>query len=117
MVAPATIDEYLAAVEEPKRSTLEAVRASIRRLAPDAVETISYGMPAFKVGTKAIAGLAAFKAHLAYLPHSSEVFPVLAEELAGHTWTKGSLHFAVDEPLAEALVAQLIAVRRSQAGV
>ena len=54
---------------------------------------------------------------LAYLPHSSEVFPVLAEELAGHTWTKGSLHFAVDEPLPDALVAQLIAVRRSQAGV
>lgn len=114
---PTTIDEYLAGVDEPKRSTLEVVRRSIHRAAPDAVEAISYGMPAFRVGTKVIAGLAAFKAHLAYLPHSSETFPALRDELAGYTVTKGSLHFAVDVPLPDELVARLVEVRRAEAGV
>jgi uncharacterized protein YdhG (YjbR/CyaY superfamily) len=116
MVA-ADIDEYLAAVPEPKRSTLQAVRDAIASAAPDAEEAISYGMPAFKVGGKAIAGFAAFKAHLAYLPHSSNVFPELTESLAGYTVTKGSLHFPIDEPLPAALIAELVAVRRAEAGV
>ena len=117
MPAPADIDEYLAGVAEVPRATLEALRASIRRAAPDAVEAISYGMPAFKVGGKAVAGFAAFKHHLAYLPHSSSVFPVLGDRLAGYTVTKGSLHFPWDEPLPEDLVAELVAARRSEAGV
>lgn len=117
MSAPADIDAYLAEVPEPKRSTLLALRASILRAAPDAVEVISYDMPGFKVGGKAVAGFAAFKGHLAYLPHSSTVFPELGDELAGYTVTKGSLHFGVDEPLPDALVARLIEVRRAEAGV
>jgi uncharacterized protein YdhG (YjbR/CyaY superfamily) len=116
MVA-ADIDEYLADVPEPKRSTLQAVRGAIASAAPDAVEAISYGMPAFKVGGKAIAGFAAFKDHLSYLPHSSNVFPELTEALAGYTVTKGSLHFPIDEPLPAALIAELVAVRRAEAGV
>src|SRR4029077_2417512 len=66
------VDDYLAGVEEPKRSTLEAVRRSILAVAPDAEQGISYGMPAFLVDGKLVAGLAAFKNHLAYLPHSGD---------------------------------------------
>jgi uncharacterized protein YdhG (YjbR/CyaY superfamily) len=116
-MAAAEVDAYLAKVDEPKRSTLEAVRAAILRAAPDGEEVISYGMPACKVGGKAIAGFAAFKGHLSYLPHSSTVFPQLAERLAGYTITKGSLHFPIDEPLPDDLVAELVAVRRAEAGV
>jgi uncharacterized protein YdhG (YjbR/CyaY superfamily) len=63
------VDAYLAGVDEPKRSTLEALRRSIRAIVPDAEEGISYGMPAFRVGGKVVAGFAAFTNHLAYLPH------------------------------------------------
>ena len=60
-------------------------------------------MPAFRVGGKVVAGFAAFKNHLAYLPHSGSVLPGLADELAGYEWSSGSLHFAIDKPLPDDL--------------
>ncbi len=62
------VDAYLAGLEEPKRTTLEALRRSILAVVPDAEEGISYGMPAFRVDGKVVGGFAAFKNHLAYLP-------------------------------------------------
>jgi uncharacterized protein YdhG (YjbR/CyaY superfamily) len=108
------IDRYLAAVDEPKRSTLEELRRTILGIVPDAEQCISYGMPAFKVRGKTVAGFAAFKNHLSYFPHSSSVLPVLADEVAAYGGSKGTLQFAVDTPLPRALVAKLIAVRTSQ---
>ena len=72
-------------------------------------------MPSFKLRGKTIAGFAAFKDHLSYLPHSGSVIPQLAEETAGYTSTKGSLHFPIDQPLPEPLVEKLLAVRMAQA--
>ena len=57
------IDCYLSALDEPKRSTLEALRHSILEVVPEAEQCISYGMPAFKVQGKTLAGFAAFKHH------------------------------------------------------
>ena len=102
------VDAYLAGVDEPKRSTLETLRRSIRAIVPDAEEGISYGMPAFRVGGKVVAGFAAFKNHLAYLPHSGEVLASLGDRLNGYERTSGSLHFAVDEPLPDDLVRRLV---------
>jgi uncharacterized protein YdhG (YjbR/CyaY superfamily) len=104
----AEVDAYLAEVEEPKRRTLEALRRSIRAVVPDSEECISYGMPAFRVRGKVVAGFAAFKNHLAYLPHSGEVLTSLDDRLAGYERTSGSLHFAVDEPLPDDLVRSLV---------
>jgi uncharacterized protein YdhG (YjbR/CyaY superfamily) len=108
---PADIAAYLAALDEPQRSTLTEMRRRVLAVVPEAEECISYGMPAFRVGGRVVAGLAAFKNHLAYLPHSGSVFGELTEELAGYTATKGSLHFAVDKPLPKTLVKQLITLR------
>ena len=73
------------------------------------------GVPAFKVRGKAIAGFAAFKNHLSYLPHSGSVFPRLHDELKGYTTSSGALRFGIDEPLPVPLVEKLIAVRLQQA--
>ncbi|MES2169426.1 MAG: DUF1801 domain-containing protein [Actinomycetota bacterium] len=104
----AEIDEYLANIPEPKRATLERTRAQILAVLPDAEQCISYTMPAFRVDGKVIAGFAAFTKHLAYLPHSGSVLTALADDVAGYEQTKGSLHFAIDEPLPDALVRKLI---------
>jgi len=105
------VDAYLAALEEPKRSTLEALRRSIRAVVPDAEECISYGVPAFRVRGKVVAGFAAFKNHLAYLPHSGAVLADLGDRLDGYEHTSGSLHFPVDQPLPDDLVRSLVSAK------
>jgi uncharacterized protein YdhG (YjbR/CyaY superfamily) len=109
------IDQYLDGMEEPKRTTLTRLRQTILDILPEADQGISYGVPAFKVDGKTIAGFAAFKNHLSYLPHSGSVFPQLSEELQGYSTSLGALRFGVDEPLPAALVRKLIATRLRQA--
>ena len=109
------IDEYLDALDEPKRTTLSRLRQAILAILPEAEQGLSYGVPAFKVGGKTIAGFAAFKRHLSYLPHSGSVFPELAEELRAYPMSTGALRFPVDEPLPRDIVEKLISVRLRQA--
>jgi uncharacterized protein YdhG (YjbR/CyaY superfamily) len=109
------IDQYLADLEDPKRSTLQRLRQTILDVVPEAEEGISYQVPAFRVHGKVIAGFAAFKNHLSYLPHSGSVFPLLRDEVASYKISKGALQFPVDSPLPKRLVEQLIRVRMAQA--
>jgi uncharacterized protein YdhG (YjbR/CyaY superfamily) len=111
------IDRYLAGLDEPKRTTLEALRRSILEVVPDAEQGISYGVPAFKLQGKTVAGFAAFKSHLSYLPHSGSVLPALGDEVAQYDQTKGSLHFAIDKPLSKRLVRKLLTTRMRQLGL
>ena len=111
------IDTYVAALDEPKRSTLEALRRTILDVIPDAEQGISYGTPAFKVQGKAVAGFAAFKGHLSYLPHSGSVLAALRDEVDGYETSKGSLKFAIDQPLPNALVEKLIRARMAELGL
>ena len=109
------IDQYLNALDEPKRGTLSRLRQTILDILPEAEQAISYGLPAFKVQGKTVAGFAAFKNHLSYLPHSGSVFPQLQDELKGYVTSTGALRFAIDQPLPVPLVEKLIAVRLQQA--
>jgi uncharacterized protein YdhG (YjbR/CyaY superfamily) len=111
---PTSIDEYLADVPEPKRSTLQTVRETIMELIPDAEECISYSMPAFRLNGKVIAGIAAFKNHLSYMPHSGSVIEVIEDQLTDYKTSKGILQFAIDKPLPREIIALLIDVRISQ---
>jgi uncharacterized protein YdhG (YjbR/CyaY superfamily) len=115
-VAPREIDRYLAKLDEPKRSTLEALRESILEILPEAEQGISYGVPAFKVNGKAVAGFAAFKDHLSYVPHSGSVLATLQDDTAPYETSKGSLKFAVDKPLPKRLVKKLVSARMRELG-
>jgi uncharacterized protein YdhG (YjbR/CyaY superfamily) len=115
VVSAQEVDRYLDALEEPKRATLARLRQTILDILPQAEQGISYGLPAFKVGGKTIAGFAAFKNHLSYLPHSGSVFPELTDELKGYSASTGALRFSTDEPLPAPLVEKLITVRLHQA--
>ena len=109
------IDQYLAGLDEPKRETLAQLRQAILDVLPEAEQGMSYALPAFKVRGKVIAGFAAFKNHLSYLPHSGSVFPELKNELKGYTTSTGALRFDIGRPLPAHLVEKLIAVRLRQA--
>jgi uncharacterized protein YdhG (YjbR/CyaY superfamily) len=108
------VDDYLRGIEEPKRSTLQGLRRTILEVVPDAEQVISYRVPAFRVQGKTIAGFAAFKDHLSYLPFSGSVLPQLADELTGYTTTKSALHFPIDRPPPKTLVNKLIRMRLAE---
>lgn len=112
------IDEYLAKLEEPKRSTLEALRRTILGVLPDAEQGSSYGAPVFRVEGRPIAGFSAAKNHLSYLPHSGDVIGGLDEEdLAGFSASKGAVKMPIDTPLPDLLVRKLIAARCAEVGI
>jgi uncharacterized protein YdhG (YjbR/CyaY superfamily) len=107
----ATVDEYLALVPEPARTTLEKMRANIRAAAPEASEVISYGMPTFKYRGKGLVGMAAFKKHCSLFPMSGAVIDKFEDELEGFHTSKGTLQFPVDKPLSAALMKKIIKAR------
>ena len=115
-MSAAEIDDYLNQLDEPKHSTLQQLRRDILSVVPEAEQCLSYSVPGFKVDGTTIAGFAAFKNHLSYLPHSGSVFHELADELVGYQKSTGALRFAIDQPLPRELVEKLIAVRLRLSG-
>src|SRR5262250_1036055 len=88
-----SVDQYLVAVPEPARSTLEKVRAIIRASLPaEATEVISYGIPAFKY-KKVLIWYAAFADHCSLFPTAS-VINKFKDELKGYRVSKGTIHFS-----------------------
>ncbi|MEQ9498621.1 MAG: DUF1801 domain-containing protein [Deltaproteobacteria bacterium] len=108
------VDAYLAKLDDVPRASLEKLRATILQIIPDAEEGIAYGMPAFKVDGKAVAGFGAFKKHLSYFPHSGTVLEALGGAVAKYETSKGTLKFPVDESLPKTLVQKLIRARQRE---
>ena len=112
-IAAKTVDEYLAGVPEPARSTLNKIRAAIKSAAPaEATEAISYGMPAFKYKGPLI-WFAAFSDHCSLFPTAS-VIEAFKNELKGFSTSKGTIHFTTDKPLPATLVKKLVKARLAQ---
>jgi uncharacterized protein YdhG (YjbR/CyaY superfamily) len=108
------VDEYLAKVPEPHRTTLVRLRATLAGLMPDAQESITYGVPTLKVAGKGVAGFGFYKNHCTYFPMSGTITTELADRLASYTTAKGSVQFAVDEPLPDDLVRALVEARQAE---
>jgi uncharacterized protein YdhG (YjbR/CyaY superfamily) len=108
------VDEYLDGVPEPARSTLGKLRAAIRAAVPkDATEGISYGMPAFLYHGPLI-GYSASAKHCSLHPMNGSLVAQFAEELAGYSTSKGTIRFAVDNPLPAALVKKIVKTRLAE---
>jgi uncharacterized protein YdhG (YjbR/CyaY superfamily) len=108
--SPKTVDEYLAAVPQPARGTLNKVRAAIRSAVPtETTEVISYGIPAFK-HKKVLVWYAAFSDHCSLFPTAS-VIEKFKEELKPYRTSKGTIQFPVEKPLPAALVKKITKVR------
>jgi len=110
---PNTVDEYLARVPEPARSTLNEVRAAIRAtVPPEATESISYGIPVFK-HEGVVVWFAAFSDHCSLFPGAS-VIAAFKEELKDYQTSKGTIRFPADKPLPAALVKKLVKARMAE---
>jgi uncharacterized protein YdhG (YjbR/CyaY superfamily) len=98
MKPPKDIDEYLERTPEPARSTLKKLRATIRAAAPEATESISYQIAAFKQDGMLV-GFGATKKHCAFYAMSGTFLDGFAKELAGYDTSKGTIRFPLDQPL------------------
>ncbi|HLE58121.1 MAG TPA: DUF1801 domain-containing protein [Candidatus Limnocylindria bacterium] len=111
MAHDARIDAYLAGLPAAHREILQRLRVQVGRLVPEAVETISYGMPAFKLRGRFLVSFAGWKRHCSIYPLSQAFTEAHADELRGYARTKASLHFTTAAPLSERMIDDLVSAR------
>ena len=105
------VTEYIEAQDEPKRATLQAMRASILEIEPRLEQVIAWKSAMFKFDGKYVAGLCAHKSHISYSPQSADVMTALAADLADFVVSKSSFQVEMDKPLPKALLTKLIKAR------
>ena len=113
LAAPKTVDEYFDRLQEPGLSALYKMREAIRStVPPEAVEFISYGVPAFKL-KRVLVWYAAFANHCSLFP-TNAVIVAFKDELKGFSTSKGTIHFPLSKPMPVALIKKLVKTRVAQ---
>jgi len=103
------VDLYIARFPDPAREMLMQLRATIQTAAPEAVEVISYGMPAYKQNG-ILVYFAAYKNHIGFYPTASGI-EAFKPELSSFQWSKGTIQFPLDKPLPLELIAKVVSFR------
>ena len=106
---PENTDEYIAGFPENIQRKLNDLRAAIRKAAPEAEESISYRMPAYKL-KGVLVYFAAQKNHIGFYPTSSGVI-AFKKELAEYKTSKGAVQFPLDKPIPLELIARIVQFR------
>jgi len=109
-----SIDDYIATFPRDVQASLKQVRTTIRKAAPDAEETIKYGIPTFVLNGNLV-HFAAFKNHIGFYPTPSGI-DAFKRELSRYKGAKGSVQFPVDEPMPLSLIAKIVKFRVGEAG-
>ena len=111
--APATVDQYFAAVPQPARGALQQIRDAIRSVvSAEAAEIISYKIPAFK-HKKVLVWYAAFANHCSLFP-TAAIVEQFKDELKGFSTTKGTIHFPLDKPMPVELIKRMVKARMAE---
>jgi uncharacterized protein YdhG (YjbR/CyaY superfamily) len=108
---PKSVDEYIAAQPEVLRPKLEQVRAAIRKSVPEAVESIGYRMPGYKLHGKPMLYFAGFKEHYSLFAASGTFFAALECELRGYDVRKGTVQFPLTKPVPVRLIGRIAKLR------
>ena len=106
-----TVDDYLAGLSAEDRAALQKIRRVVHATAPGAEECISYGMPAFRLKGRLIAGFRAAAGHCSFHPMSGETVATLEAELAGYQTSRGTVRFASRSGLPATLIRKLVKTR------
>lgn len=104
---PQSIDEYLARVPDESRAALEKLRRTIKSIAPEAIETISYEIPTFRLNGRMLVSFAAFAAHCSFFPGAGPI-EVHKNDLKSFPTSKGTIRFTPDRPLSATLIKKLV---------
>lgn len=109
MTPPKNIDEYIAIFPKDVQEILEKIRATIRKAAPSAEETINYQMPTFTLKGNLV-HFAAFKNHIGFYPTPTGI-EKFKKELSAYNGAKGSVQFPLDKPIPYALIKKIVTFR------
>ncbi len=109
MSKPINIDEYIASFPKETQKILSQFRATVKKAAPQAVEVISYGIPAFKLNGLLV-WFGAHTNHIGFYPRASGI-EMFKKELAAYKSAKGSVRFPLDKPLPLALITKIVKFR------
>lgn len=104
------VEEYINGFPKTVQEILESIRATIKTAAPEAVESISYGMPAYKLNGRPLVYFAGYKNHIGFYatPTGHAEF---SKELSGYKQGKGSVQFPAGEPMPLDLISRIVAFR------
>jgi uncharacterized protein YdhG (YjbR/CyaY superfamily) len=91
-----SIDAYLTTLPPDLRAVMQQARAVLGAALPEAVETISYQLPTWKVGGRAVVYFAVWKSHAALYPGAADAVTAFADELAPYEQSKGTIRFPLD---------------------
>jgi uncharacterized protein YdhG (YjbR/CyaY superfamily) len=105
---------YLESLPSPQREVLQQVVDVARRVAPEAQEGRSYGMAALRLADKPLVAVTSSARHLSLFPFSPAVVEAVAPDLEGYSLSKGTIRFTADQPLPDAVVEQVVALRRAE---
>ncbi|MDQ7992231.1 MAG: DUF1801 domain-containing protein [Propionicimonas sp.] len=108
------LTDYLADLPEPQRSAIEQVYARARKLVPDAVDGVSYGMPALRYRGKALLSVMNARDHIGLYPFSPAAIDGVRGDLEGFSLAKGTVRFTADHPIPEPVLDRLILARAEQ---
>ncbi|MBI3745667.1 MAG: DUF1801 domain-containing protein [Chloroflexi bacterium] len=105
------VDAYLERIPVAPRAALEELRGIIRTAAPDAVETIAYDMPAYRLDGSLLISFAAYRRHCSLFPASQAVVDACGGELQPYISGKATIQFTAARPLPAALTRKIVEIR------
>jgi uncharacterized protein YdhG (YjbR/CyaY superfamily) len=119
MTHPVSHDPYLATLPGDQATVLGSLRTYLAGILPEAEEVMSYAMPGFRIGTKVVAGYAAFARHCGLYPHSGNIIPQFQDELRqlGFKTSKSSVLFTPSKPLPDEIVLRIVSARKREIGL
>lgn len=116
LVTMTTVDEAIAEVPSPAREALQHVVDLARRLAPDAEDGTSYGMPALRVAGKPFVAVVAAARHLSLFPFSAAAIDTVRADLAGYSLSRGTVRFSAERPVPDDVLERLLRARLAEIG-
>ncbi len=103
-----TVTSYISAFPKNVQTILRKIRSTIRKAAPKAEESISYGIPTYKLDGRPLIYFAAFKSHIGLYPMTGEVKKEFRDEFSKYKQSKGTVRLPLDAPVPYPLIARIV---------
>src|SRR5687768_595082 len=112
--APTSVASYIAGFPRPVQTILKRVRGIVRKVVPEAEESISYQIPTYKLKGRPVIYFAAFKEHYSIYPSNTRLVAAFTDQLEGYEKSKGTIRFPLSEPVPVTLIAAIAKFRAKE---